>query len=185
MASNKGWTTDEDLGMADASIEPPACPELDLYALRLNRAEPEQVGKEGKPGVRLEFKILRSYGGTDGELDGKFSTRVTHTMGITKETAFNAKRLAMAAGVEPPTRSNIEAIEEFCAALMSAPETIHAVIGKREGTGNYAGRFFANLQRFVPADQCDEEAGKVRGTAGAGAANDAAAAPPKRARRTA
>lgn len=108
MSDKKGWTTDEDLDMANQSTEPPPPLEDGIHGpATIVKAEPEATNK-GQPGAKIELSVTDASGR---------KRKVYDKVVFTKEAAFRVKQLALAVGVEAPARSTYELVEEFCGAV--------------------------------------------------------------------
>ena len=147
MSDTNGWINDEDLAMDQASDGPPPPLEDGVYRAVIVKAEPKKVTKEQKPGLGIELRVVQAFG-SDDELKRKMFA----THGVSRDTNWQIKALARAAGVEPPKKASFEQVNEFCENLVGQSIWIKS---KRRA---WNGKVNANVDRYLTADQCEAAA---------------------------
>lgn len=116
MSNNKaGWTENESLDWGAESKAPPPPPEPGLYRFDVASAEPAQVGKENKPGIKLQLMLKEPFGGGDS-----VERKVYATHSLKKEQRHIIKQLAESCDVELPNATGTEAVKEFCSRLLDS-----------------------------------------------------------------
>lgn len=151
--SNAGWTGGEDLDFDGVSTEPPAPLENAVYRSDVVKAEPAQVGKDKKAGVKLELLVTQLFSGEAVEP----ARRMFDTLTLDKAALFRTKQIAASAGIETPKSTRFEDVEAFCDALVSSSGVIIRTRRELQKEGANAGKTFARVDRYLTEDQANEK----------------------------
>lgn len=142
---SKGWTDREEIDWdkVDTSAPVPLTP--GIYFATVSETEPKLTkGDKPKPSIRVVLEVTERYGGDEEEARPR---KQFDNFTMTQEGAFKAKNFSEATGIELPSSSGFEDVEEF------AQEMVGQEVWVQIGTRRYEGRDRNQVQYYLEDDE--------------------------------
>lgn len=174
MSGNVGWTDQTAMNWDEVSTEPPPPLPVSIYKAVIAKAEAGQTKKGDKNVINLELAVDGEFGGDALSPARKMFDSLT----LSPEAAFKIKQIAASANVAPPKNFGLDAVTEFCNALVDSSGVI-----LRSKLDTYQGKTNHRVDRYFTEAQAAEAKGALSG--GGGAATGAPEAPAGRRKRAA
>jgi hypothetical protein len=167
--NQQGWTSSEaPVDWDGISDEPPPLLDAGIYRIKVDEAKAEPTRNQ-LPCVQLQVTALAGLNGES--VDGRQCELRYQNLILTSKAAFRAKQFCNAAGCKPPA-SFAFAVVEAWASELPGTELIARI---KHGQPNKEGRIFAQVDKYMTAEQAAEAA--------AAGQTPADAAPPRRKKR--
>jgi hypothetical protein len=179
MSATEGWTESTEFNWDEVNDSAPPPLDEGVYECLVAEAAPQKTQKESKPGMRLVLTVTRLHGQSENSMSRKLYDNLT----LTKEAAFRVKNLCKSIGVEPPKNSGVQAVGEFCGALVEAGSVWVKVERK-----TFNNKVTPKIARYMTAEQAaivasGGELGDSGGSNGASNGDGAAPVAPRQRRR--
>lgn len=170
--TNIGWTDQTVVNWDDVSTEPPPPLAVGIYRAVVAKAAPGQTKKGDKNQISLELAVDGEFGGDEFPARKMFDNLL-----LTPEAAFKIKQIAASAGVSPPANFGVDAVTEFCNALVDSNGVI-----LRSRLSTYNGKENHGVDRYLNEEQAKEAKAAL---SGGGADAGGGEAPARRKKRAA
>jgi hypothetical protein len=169
MTGTVGWTDQTQVNWDDVSTEPPPPLPVAIYKAVIAKAEPGQTKKGDKNVINLELAVDGEFGGDALSPARKMFDSLT----LSPEAAFKIKQIAASANVQPPKNFGLDAVTEFCNALVDSSGVI-----LRSKLDTYQGKTNHRVDRYFTEAQANE----AKGAAAGGSSAPSGEAPARRKR---
>lgn len=158
MAETTGWTEDNEIDLGGVSEDMPPPPEDGIYRFTVQKATPQPT-RAGKPMTKLVLKFEERHGGGEVGRNPNVFTQLT----FNGEPALRQlKQIVRATGVAAPRSTSAENIRDYCDRLVGASGW--CAKNTRDG--------FANIKRYLAAEQVEAFAGGATELEHVGAASN-------------